>query len=97
MRVTILADGDVLHVSEFGTRGIETSFYGEGGKSAVMFLAVEPFFRNRKKNFSVFNDRGGRIGVKHIQAKNQHEMLAFSSPLAFPFIACGDSFRGPRS
>jgi hypothetical protein len=37
-----------------------------------MFMPIQPLFSHREKNLSIFYDCRRSVGMKHIQAKNQH-------------------------
>ena len=37
-----------------------------------MLYAIEPFFCNGENDLAILNDRRRGIGVKHIQAQDQH-------------------------
>ena len=67
---------DVLNIGDLRARRIETRFHRERRKSAIMLLPVQPLLGYGKEDLPVFDNGRRGIGMKHIQAQNQHLRLA---------------------
>ena len=76
VRVAVLADGDVVDVTNFRADCVETRLHRERWKSAEMFMTVEALLGDGEDDFSIAHDGGGGVGVKHVEAENQHERRA---------------------
>jgi hypothetical protein len=71
--IAILADRDVLNVRNSRSHRIQAGFNGKRGKTSIVLLPIQPFFGNRENDFPILHDGSRGVGMKHIEAQNQHE------------------------
>src|SRR5262249_26253402 len=61
-----------------GTNVVETGLHRKGGETSKVFMTVQALLSDGELHFPVHNDSCRGVGVKHIEAQNEHELGVFS-------------------
>ena len=69
---TVLIERDVIHVGKLNACLAQAIGDGLGGKSRPMLDAAEPLLLGGRDQLAVAHQRSGRVGVKGVQAENDH-------------------------
>ena len=79
VRVAVLAHGYMFDVRNLRADCIQTCFDCKRGEPAEVLMTVQAFLGNGKLDFAVEHDRRRGVGMKHVEAQDEHELR--SSPL----------------
>ena len=77
VRIAVLPDSDVIHVRNLCAGCIEASLHRQRRETAEVLVAVEALFCNRENDFTIQHDGRRGVGVKHVKAQNEHELVLF--------------------
>src|SRR5450432_1827098 len=70
--VAVLTDSNVVDIADLRADRIQTGLYSQGRETCKMLDTIQTLFSDGENDLAVLNDRRGCIGVKHVEAKNQH-------------------------
>src|SRR5580658_4673936 len=79
VRVAVLTNGYMFNIGNLRANCIQARSDRERRESAEVFMAVQPLLSNGELHFTIENERRGGIGVKHVEAQDEHELTL--SPL----------------
>jgi hypothetical protein len=79
-----------------GADGIQARLDSQRRETGIVLRPVEALFCDGKDNFSILHDGIGGVGVKHVEAENQHDepesaesiMLSPRPPIPRPCAWC---------
>src|SRR5579864_8787212 len=65
----------MFYIRNLCAHRIKARFYRQARKSAKMLVPVETLLGNGKLDLTIIHNGGGGVGVEHVEAENQHELL----------------------
>src|SRR5439155_2203047 len=77
VRVAILSNSDVSQVRNPCASCIEAGFHCQRRETAEVLVAVETLLGNSEDDFTILHDGRRGIGVKQVEAQNEHELVFF--------------------
>src|SRR5579862_382099 len=72
IRIAVLANSHMFDIRDLRAHGIEACLNRECRKTTEMFMPVKTLLRNGEFHFAIKHDRRGGVGMKHVQAQDEH-------------------------